>query len=505
MFLASIAFLLTASDPCTERLSAARAALQQRNPAEASSILSANREACSTTSFYFELLGTTSGLLGRRTDAEEAFRKAVSMEPKNSRLHFELGATYFEAGKPLDAVREFKLGLQIEPSNTRASYYLIGIYASLKDWQNASRAFDSLGAFTHPHLLKDPAIVMLFARVLAETGKTAQIDSLLSPDGSEMTPALLFSLGALFAERKLYSQVVRFLSHIPDQDADDAVCFNLAQAYSHMDDFEKARAQYFHAIDKNPGHVEAYFHVGLDYGSSGQQTKAVPWLAQAHKLAPSRVDILFALAEHLIRLGYFGSADSLLKTAVEGNDDPLLLVAAGDLKAAEAQSDEAVRLYQEALVKKPGLVDALVSLADVQIEQEKYAEARKSLDLALKASPDNPAVEGSLGLLEYKTGAWQLASVHLARAWKRSQANAQVGLYLARSLRHNGELENSRELLLSLKLRLNDMPAYHLELAQIFTQLHQSADSAVEQDVFQSLEKAHESSVRFDKPQTYVF
>jgi len=505
MFLASIVFLLTPSDSCAERLSAARAALQQRNPSEASSILSANRESCSITSYYFELLGTTSELLGKLPDAEEAYREAVSMEPKNSRLHFELGASYFEAGRPLDAVREFQTGLQIEPSNTHATQYLIGIYVSLKDWQNATRAFDSLGAFAHPHLLKDPALILLFARVLVETDKRAQIDRLLSPDDPAMTSALLFSLGGIFAERKMDSQVVRFLSRIPDEDADDAVCFNLAEAYSHLQDFENARKQYFRAIDKHPDHVEAYFHVGLDYGASGQQTKAVPWLVQAHKLDPGRADISFTLAEQLIRLGYLGSADSLLKTAAEGNDDPLLLVAAGDLNAARNQSDEAIRLYGEALVKKPELVEALVSMAEVQIEQGKYAEARQSLDLAFKASPDNPAAEGFLGLLDFKTGAWEPASVHLARAWKQSRANAQVGLYLARALRHNGELEKSRELLVSLKPRLNDEPAYHLELAQLYAQLHESAESAEEQNAFQSLQNTKETSLRFDNPQTYVF
>jgi predicted Zn-dependent protease len=151
------------------------------------------------------------------------------------------------------------------------------------------------------------------------------------------------------------------------------------------------------------------------------------------------------------------------------------------------------------------LVQALVSLADAQIAQEKYDEARQSLDLALSTSPDNSAAEGSLGLLEYKQGGWEMASSHLAKAWEHSHANAQVGFELARSLRRSGNLKPALDLLLSLKSQLNNTPSYHLELAQLYGQLHQPAESAVELNAFDSLQRANGASLRFDKPHTYVF
>jgi tetratricopeptide (TPR) repeat protein len=506
MFLASIALLLLAPDSCAQKLTVALTALQQKNPAQASSILEANREECSQTSFYSELSGTTSELLGKPAAAEEAYKKAVSLEPNNARFRFELGASYFEAGEAQDAVRELKRGLELDPSNRAGERYLLGVYVALQDWQNASNIFESLGVFDHPHLLKDPVMILWFARVLVETKRTERIALLLSPDGPEMTSPLLFSLGGLFASHGVDSEVVRFLSHIPDRDADDAVYFNLAEAYSHLQEFDKARGCYFRAIDKHPGHIEAYLHVGLDYGSSGQMTKAVPWLAQAHKLAPDRVDISFALAEQLIHLGYFDSADDLLKTGdVPTSEDPLLMVAAGDLKAAQGRSDEAMRLYQNALMKKPGLVQALVSLAESEIGQDKYDEARQSLDLAFKASPDDPAAEGSLGLLEYKKGLWKSAAVHLETAWEHNHANWQIGLELGRSLRRTGRLDDALGLLISLKAGLDDSPAYHLELSQLYDQLHRSAESKAQLDAFNALQKTSESLLRFDKPHTYVF
>jgi tetratricopeptide (TPR) repeat protein len=347
---------------------------------------------------------------------------------------------------------------------------------------------------------------MWLARALVETKKTERIDSLISPDDPAMTPALLFTLGGLFAEHRMYREAARFLSRIPERDADDAVYFNLGEAYSHLQEFEKARVCYFHAIDKHPGHVEAYFHVGLDYASSGQPRKSAPWLAQAHQLAPQRSDISYALAEQLINLEYFDSADELLKKAARDQpDNALILTACGDLKSAEGQADAAIRIYEDALVKTPGLIQALIGLAHVQITQVKYEEAQQSLELALSEAPDNAAVEGALGLLENKQQHWDAAAVHLENAWKADHGNSQIALELARAYRQTGKLSDALRLLTSIEPALRQSPAFHLEFSQLYRQMHRADESKAELDAFNALQKREENSLRFDKPRTYVF
>lgn len=506
MLLASIILIALPATSCGEKLKPALVALQQKDPSKAASILSAIREECSQTGGYLELLGATSELLGRPTEAEDAYRQAVSLEPKNSRYRFELGAVYLEDRKPELALDQLKRALELDPSNSAGKKYLIGAYVALRDWQNAGQVFQTMGAFTHPHLVREPPMVLWFAQVLIATKRTALIDSLISPDDPAMTPALLFSLGGLFADQRMYGEVVRFLSRISEQDADDAVYFNLGEAYSHLQAFDKARACYFHAIDKHPGHAGAYFHVGVDFASSGQARKSVPWLIRAHDFAPNDPDIAYALTEQFINLGYFDSANQLLK-GVENNasGNALILAAAGDLKSAEGQGDAAIRFYNEALAQTPGLVEALVGRSRVQLAQAKYAEAQQSLELALSMAPGNAAAEGELGLLECRNGQWDSAAVHLDNAWKQDQSNPQIGLELARAYSRTGKLAEALHLLISSEPLLRNLPAFHLELSQLYGQMHRTHESEVELDAFNALQTNAANSLRFEDPRTYVF
>lgn len=506
MLSALIAFLLLPQTSCTDTLKPAFLALQQKAPLQASAILEANREQCAETSYYSELLGTTNELLGNAAAATAAFQKAVSVEPKNARLRFELGASYVESGNPQEAIRQLKLGLDIDPASVAGRKYLIGLYVSLKDWQSASQQFENLGAFNGSEPPKDPALLLWLAQVLVETKKSDRIDSLILPKLAEMPPALLFSLGGLFASHRMYSDVVQCLSHISEQDADDAVYFNLGDAYSHLQQFDKARVSYFRTIDKHAGHVEAYLHVGLDFISSGRPREGVPWLAQAHKLAANRVDIAYALAEQLIDLQYLDTAAQILKeAAIDHPDDALVLVALGDLKVAGGEQNEAIELYQNALAKQPKLPQALVSLARVDISQEKYDDAKQALESALSTDPGNAAAESAMGNLYAKKGLWDSASTYLLKAWNQNHANIHIALELGRAYQRAGRLSDALRLLSSVKSEAQDSPAYHLELSQLYAQTHRAEESKAELDTFNTLQKADELSLRFESARTYVF
>jgi tetratricopeptide (TPR) repeat protein len=62
--------------------------------------------------------------LGRREEAESNFKKAETLDPKNSRPHFVLGVLYGETGRIADAKREYEAGFKLDPENqdARAAY-----------------------------------------------------------------------------------------------------------------------------------------------------------------------------------------------------------------------------------------------------------------------------------------------------------------------------------------------------------------------------------------------
>jgi len=488
---------------CDGSLQPALLALKENNAEKASSLLKSVPAECMNSSSYYALSGVASEISGKPLEAETALRKAISLDPKSAQLREQLGAIYLRDKKAAEAAVEFKQAVSLDPSNPSIKKYLIGAYVQIGDWQHASALFNQIGGAGSD--VSDPILVLWFAQTLLETKQLNRIDHEISPEQAGMPPVLLFSLGTLFAKHELYQRAVRFLQRIPTNDADDAVYFNLGLAYSHLHLFEEARRNYFLAIDKHPDHVEAYFRVGLDYSAAGHGAKAVPWLYRARDFAPRRPDISYALAEQLLQLNYSESAEKIVAQAFEmspGNS--VLLVASADIEQQKGHSAVAISNYKKALAQEPKLIAALVGLARVAASQGKDDESRKYLDEALSIDSDSPPPNGELGLLEARHENWAAALPRLKKAWGGDRSNKTVGLQLARALRHTGRAPEALHVLTSLQSLMSDSPGFHLELAQVYGQVHRLADARAEREMVAKLERQTQDALRFDNPTTYV-
>lgn len=52
--------------------------------------------------------------------AEQSYRRALELQPYESRVHFSLGAIYTSAGRRAEAIREYQAGLETDPANREA-------------------------------------------------------------------------------------------------------------------------------------------------------------------------------------------------------------------------------------------------------------------------------------------------------------------------------------------------------------------------------------------------
>lgn len=506
--MAVLSFLLLAISGavCTEQLRPAMDALRQNKPAQAAAILEPLRDTCSQSSSFHELLGLTNELTGHPDAAEAELTKAISMEPNSQRLLTELGVTYLRNRKAADAAKALNEAARLDPSNLTISKYRIAAYVQLSDWRRVSALFREMGAENNPAVLKDPMLTVWFARALIETNRAELLHRLLPPDQHAMPPPVLFSLGTLLAQHRYYQQAITYLQCIPEQSADEAVYFNLGLAYSHVQKIEKARQNYFKAIDRRPQHIEAYFHIGLDYASAGNPRFAIPWLMQAHTFAPKRPDITYALVEQLIALDYGDTAQEILNGAGQTSaSNPLLLVADGDLKQRQGKTDTAIGLYQRALGIKADLAPALVAMARAEAAQGKLQDAEARLRQVTSADPSNIPALAQLGLLEARQERWDSAVQLLNRAWSEDRSNPEIALALARAYRRLGRPADALATLTSVKAGQQDSAVFHIELAQTFHQLHREPDARVERNVASRLETQSHSALHFENPKTYVY
>jgi Flp pilus assembly protein TadD len=429
-------FLIFAlSAGCDENIQPAAIALQRHDLQTASTILEHARAECAKSAWFYELTGVAAGLSGNSVAAEQAYRQAVSLDPRSARLLANLGIACLTNKKPNDAINALQ--------------------------------------------------------------RSVLIDSKDSP--------VLFTLGTLLAQQENYAKAIEYLRKIPAADSDDAVYFNLGLAYSHVRQFESARACYFQAIDKHPNHLEAYFRVGLDYAAIGDSRKAVPWLFRALQQEESRADISYSLVEQLLRLGYLKTAREVVAASLEKNPgDPLLAVAGGDTDRQAGNSAAAAAKYKEALERKPRLVAALVGLAQLAMDAGKEDEARAFLVDALRIEPQNPPANGAMGVSELNRGNWEVAIAHLRTAWERDHSNKAVGVDLARALRQSGRYAAALRLLKTPPLTTDDSVPLHLELAQLYEKLRRVSEAQTERALVASLEARSREGLRFANPEIYV-
>jgi tetratricopeptide (TPR) repeat protein len=457
--------LALAMPACEENLRQAAAALQQKNATEARVVLDNTRSECAESASFFELDAVTYALSNKLPEAEAAFRKALRLSPQSARLLVESGVLLLKDNQIVEGTGNLEKALQIEPGNEAAVGYLASAYAAERKAGDLMRLIDK-----HP-----------------------------------LPATVLFSLALQLAKQEQYRSAADCLEKIPAANADDAVYFNKGLAYSHMKEWTKARESYFRAIDLHTGHVDAYFHVGLDYASSGEPRKAVPWLLRAHELDPERSDVDYVLCEQLIELKYFESAAQILQDALARNaQQPLLQAAQGDLALRKGDNAGARAAYNEALQQQPALVPAIVGLARCDQAEGNNEAAMARLREASRSHPEDPTINGQLGALEMHDGNWAAASEHLQRAWAVDQSNANVALEWARVLRHTGKPSEAIHVLKTIAPALEDTTDLHLELAQNYAALHRPLDAEAERKLVSRLQPGANTTLRFEDPQTYV-
>jgi tetratricopeptide (TPR) repeat protein len=492
-----------ASQSCEASLAQATAALRRNNATEAWSNLDAAPSDCSHAASFYALRGVASELLGNAGRAEDFLLQAVTIEPQSEKLHEQLGALFLRHGKSKEAIPQLTRVVSLAPENVTAKKYLIGAYIGTNDWQPAARLFDQLGGRPKPG--SEPITLIWFAQALAGTGQFERLLRDLPPTEPDIPPAVLFSVGQVLAQAARYEKAIAYWRAIPAASADDAVCFNLGLAYSHLGQFDKARRCYFLAIDKHPDYADAYLRVGLDYGASGEGRKALPWLSRAHQISSGRPDIVYAFSEQLIQFQYFNTAEQVL-SANTGSPNPgeLLRVAKADLQRAKGKVESATTEYEAVLRTRPGCVPALVGLAKAKLQIGRDDEAGTYLSKALAANPNDPDVAGQLGLVYLRQEQWDSAAKYLKLAWNHNKNDSALAVGLSRVLRHTSQPDEALKILEFCRTESAQTPAFHLELAQVYTQLHRSDMADAERATVSRLKASEASSLHFDQPGTYV-
>jgi predicted Zn-dependent protease len=151
----------------------------------------------------------------------------------------------------------------------------------------------------------------------------------------------------------------------------------------------------------------------------------------------------------------------------------------------------------------PQLTAAAVGHARAEASLGQAEAARKELEAALHAHPQDPLIEAELGHLELGAHALQPALIHLNDAWKAHPQEARLGFDDARALLLSGKPEAALAVLRSLHGEEANAQ-YHLELSQVYRALHRLADMQAELAQMRRINQRKQEDLHFVPPSTYI-
>lgn len=325
---------------------------------------------------------------GRLSEAVEAYETALRIAPDHPAGLTGLGRIAMIEGDPADARIRFERALEVQPDAT-SLYALVGeACAALGDAVCVAEA--EIEAGDGPVALADPL--------------RDRIDELGTPNGLRRDIAVRLARAGRY---------------------DEAV-----------ESFRKA-------IRSRPDDAELYLYLGIMQARSGNPVDAEASYLEAVRLDPDDARIHFALGQLYAGAGNDErAADAYLRALVAEREFAEAHIELGRTYQRSGRHDLAVLPYFEAVRVDPGNSIARFGLALSLIRIERYADARKRLEVDLRAFPDESGFAHLLARLmaaapqdDVRDGP---KALQLAEELARRLQSTAAGETLAMALAENG-------------------------------------------------------------------
>jgi tetratricopeptide (TPR) repeat protein len=193
--------------------------------------------------------------------------------------------------------------------------------------------------------------------------------------------------------------------------------FDLGEANEHLKDDKQAEAEYRRAMELAPDETDPHRRLAAMLLRLGRVPEAIEALETLVALDGTSAETHYRLGFAKLQQGDARHAIASLKEAVKL--DPKLLegwLQLGDAFMAIDKPQSAVAAYARAVELRPDVADAWVCWADSLLQSGLTAEAEQVLRSGLKATPDSPELNLTLGLLLQQLGRKSEAAKLLERA-----------------------------------------------------------------------------------------
>ena len=376
------------------------------------------------------LLGFAFGCLQQYKQEMDCYRKAVKIRPDYPQIYIDMAMSYWYQGKEKKAFSEFKRAIPLAPEFATVEFWLQLIFERLernrviaRSGENEDR--ESKLAMASGCCLLGIAYLEYGQHIAARHAFKKAV--CLSPDFAEAQ----YQLGAIHikrlrnpkrAEKYLERAEQLFLKQgdlqratlvhqlcrpekITDKDKAAGEWLKEGLRLQQMERHQGAVDAYKMAIKFQPNFVDAFYNLGIAYGSledTGLELihKAIWAFKQVIQMKPDFIHAYSALGASYIRQGEYDDALKILTSALELEPkESSIFYYLGVASRLTGDNQGAVDHFKNAVNLSPGSVQSSFYLGLTLMEVERYVEACEVFEMVVRVKPDFADVHFMLGNL----------------------------------------------------------------------------------------------------------
>jgi len=366
----------------------------------------------------YDRLGDAYGQIQQANKAEEAYRRAVAMDPDQTDPRRHLAQSLYDQGRYADALTEYQHLSDLEPDSVSDHLRMSEIYRRLRQFDKAEGqvllakklapgnlevVYNEAAVFeAEEHY--DDAI-----RVLSDAVTQVKAQSEFAPARRRSLGILYQLLGQLYRDEQNDSAAINTFEEMvrlgPEEDLRGRIL--IIETYRSDHDLTHAFAETSQALIEHPKDRGLLITEAILYGENKQLELATQTLQPLLENSPNDLEIYSNLAQVYTESRRFGDAEKAVRSAEKlaqtPSDKETLGFLLGGMYERQKKYDQAEQSFKSVLGLNPQNAPTLNYFGYMLAERGvRLDEAAEMLKRALDQEPANAAYLDSMGWILYK-------------------------------------------------------------------------------------------------------
>lgn len=453
-----------------------------------------------TNALIENLIGITETKLGRISEADADYERAIRLNPNLPEPHKNLAFNYMNAKQYGPAEAQLRTAEALAGNDSFVHYYLAILYLYT---EKDKLALSELKA-AEPLIENDPDNAFLMAKACLRAGDSAEALKIIEAveQSSGFSVDQEYELGRSLNVQRMYPESVqRFQRIVSMQPTSWVSKYNLAIALFQANQQIQALPLLESLATERPHDANILSLLGYCYESAGKLPLALAAYERAVKADPQNPDRYLDYTRLLMDLDRYDEANELVQQGIQNAKDSYSLdIRAGAIEMMKGDLEKAQQDFQKGVAEHPEVALGYIALAETYMKQGDNQTAAKVLTGARDRLPRDFALEYVFGLVSARLGETEQAIQALKNAEVLGPNVVEPHYQLGKLYQESGQLADARsEFERVLALNPDHAPA-HYQLSRIYARMGEAKKSQeMATDTSQLIQTQRDAAIKAQK------